>query len=165
MFRILWDDCLWSQQGMWIIRLISIVIFPYFTTDTINIWEFLWTCFIPHRLWCRNHNVGVAYIILDCVQGYYRRDVQDCQQRLSSAFDLLLIFLCSLIQTLTLTPPPNNVLLANLDMYRLQTDGYTPRCELKDLCRRRHSCDIPPSFLPGAYERQSRFAHSANNKN
>ena len=42
------------------------------------------------------------------------RDVQDCQQRLSSAFDLLLIFLCSLIQTLTLTPPPNNALLADL---------------------------------------------------
>ena len=31
-------------------------------------------------------------------------------QRLSSAFDLLLIFLCSLIQTLTLTPSPNNAL-------------------------------------------------------
>ena len=45
------------------------------------------------------------------------RDVQDCQQRLSSTFDLLLIFLCSLIQTLTLTPPPNNALLAILDMY------------------------------------------------
>ena len=30
---------------------------------------------------------------------------------LSSAFDLLLIFLHSLIQTLTLTPPPNNTLL------------------------------------------------------
>ena len=44
------------------------------------------------------------------------RDVQDCQQRLSSAFDLLLIFLCSLIQTLTLTPPPNNALLANMAM-------------------------------------------------
>ena len=44
------------------------------------------------------------------------RDVQDCHQRLSSAFDLLLFFLCSLI--LTLTPPPNNALLANLDMYR-----------------------------------------------
>ena len=43
------------------------------------------------------------------------RVVQDCQQRLSSAFDLILIFLCSLIQTLTLTPPPNNA--ANLDMY------------------------------------------------
>ena len=28
-------------------------------------------------------------------------DVQVCHQRLSSAFDLLLIFLCSLIQTLT----------------------------------------------------------------
>ena len=46
------------------------------------------------------------------------RDVQDCHQRLSSAFDLLLFFLCSLITTLTLTPPPNNALLANLDMYR-----------------------------------------------
>ena len=46
------------------------------------------------------------------------RDVQDCQQRLSSAFDLLLILLCSLIQTLTLTPPPNNAMLAILDMYR-----------------------------------------------
>ena len=43
------------------------------------------------------------------------RVVQDCQQRLSSAFDLILIFLCPLIQTLTLTPPPNNA--ANLDMY------------------------------------------------
>ena len=41
-------------------------------------------------------------------------DVQVCYQRLSSAFDLLLIFLCSLIQTLTLTPPPNNALLANM---------------------------------------------------
>ena len=45
-----------------------------------------------------------------------RSDVQVCHQRLSSAFDLLLIFLCSLIQTLTLTPPPNNALLANMDM-------------------------------------------------
>ena len=46
-------------------------------------------------------------------------DVQVCRQRLSSAFDLLLIFLCSfcsLIQTLTLTPPPNNASLANMDM-------------------------------------------------
>ena len=42
-------------------------------------------------------------------------DVQVCHQRLSSAFDLLLIFLCSLIQTLTLTPPPNHALLANMD--------------------------------------------------
>ena len=40
-------------------------------------------------------------------------DVQVCHQRLSSAFDLFLIFLCSLIQTLTLTPPSNNALLAN----------------------------------------------------
>ena len=43
-------------------------------------------------------------------------DVQVWHQRLSSAFDLLLIFLCSLIQTLTLTPPPNNALLGNMDM-------------------------------------------------
>ena len=32
-------------------------------------------------------------------------------------FDLLLIFLCSLIQTLTLNPSPNNALLANMDMW------------------------------------------------
>jgi len=38
--------------------------------------------------------------------------MQVCHQKLSSAFDFLLIFLCSLIQTLTLTPPPNN---ANMD--------------------------------------------------
>ena len=37
---------------------------------------------------------------------FAKSDVQDCQQRLSSAFDLFLIFLCSLIQTPTLTPPP-----------------------------------------------------------
>ena len=49
----------------------------------------------------------------------HARDIQDCQQRLCSTFDLLLIFLCSLIQTLTLTltPPPNNALLAIMDMY------------------------------------------------
>ena len=34
------------------------------------------------------------------------------------AFDLLLIFLCSLIQTLTLAPPSNNELLASMDMSR-----------------------------------------------
>ena len=48
-------------------------------------------------------------------------DVQVCHQRLSSAFDLLLIFLCSLIQTLTLTPPPNNALLANMDMWHIHS--------------------------------------------
>ena len=42
-------------------------------------------------------------------------DVHVCHQRHSSALDLLLTFLCSLIQTLTLTPPPNNALLANMD--------------------------------------------------
>ena len=40
-------------------------------------------------------------------------DVQVCHQRLSSGFDLLLILLCSLIQTLTVTPLSNNALLAN----------------------------------------------------
>ena len=43
-------------------------------------------------------------------------DVQVCHQRLNSAFDLLLIFLCSLTPTLIQTPPPNNALLANLDI-------------------------------------------------
>jgi len=43
-------------------------------------------------------------------------DVQVCLQRLSNTFDLLLIFLCSPIQTLTLTPPPKNALLANMDI-------------------------------------------------
>ena len=44
-------------------------------------------------------------------------DGQVCHQRLSSAYDLLLIFLCSLIQTLTLTltPLPNDALLANME--------------------------------------------------
>ena len=44
-------------------------------------------------------------------------DGQVCHQRLSNAYDLLLIFLCSLIQTLTLTltPPPNDALLANME--------------------------------------------------
>ena len=58
------------------------------------------------------------------------RDVQDCQQRLSSTFDLLLIFLCSLIQTLT--PPPNNALLAILDMYMcMGAFCETMRCSIK----------------------------------
>ena len=39
--------------------------------------------------------------------------MQGCHHKLSSAFDLLLIFHCSLIETLTLTPPPNNTLLTN----------------------------------------------------
>ena len=45
-----------------------------------------------------------------------KSDVQVCHQRHNSALDLLLIFLCSLIQTLTLPPPPNNALLANMDL-------------------------------------------------
>ena len=40
--------------------------------------------------------------------------MSNLDQRLSRAFDLLLIFLCSLIQTLTLTPAPNNALLVNM---------------------------------------------------
>ena len=54
-------------------------------------------------------------------------DVQVCHQRLSSAFDLL-IFLCSLIQTLT--PPPNNGLLANMDM--LVNEPHTSGTALQD---------------------------------
>ena len=50
---------------------------------------------------------------------YLESDVQVCHQRFSSAFDLLLIFRCSLIQILTLTPPPNNALLANMDALTL----------------------------------------------
>ena len=54
---------------------------------------------------------------------YYMSDVQVCHQRHSSASDLLLIFLCSLIQALTLTPPPNNALLANMDMRVLHNNN------------------------------------------
>ena len=50
-------------------------------------------------------------LFTDIVPTYKMSDVQVCHQH--SAFDLLLIFLCSLIQILTLTPPPNN---ANMDM-------------------------------------------------
>ena len=39
--------------------------------------------------------------------------MQGCYHKLSSVFYLLLIFHCSLIETLTLTPPPNNALLTN----------------------------------------------------
>ena len=66
------------------------------------------------------------------------RDVQDCQQRLNSAFDLLLLFLRSLIQTLTLTltPPPNNALLANLDLYTnyLSNLTFCPQNTLPPKC-------------------------------
>ena len=47
--------------------------------------------------------------------GERKSDVQVC---------LLIFFFCSLIQTLTLTPPPTNALLANMDMWagiRLRT--------------------------------------------
>ena len=76
---------------------------------------------IVFRLECALFRVSHTWLKLEAVQVIHdtqsTRDVQDCQQRLSSTFDLLLIFLCSLIQTLTLTPPPNNALLAILDMY------------------------------------------------
>ena len=75
----------------------------------------------PHQLPSEKIN-GKQSVTRLC---YLVRDVQDCQQRLNSAFDLLSIFLCSLIQTLTLTPPPNNTFLANLDMYIL---GMFPYC-------------------------------------
>ena len=48
----------------------------------------------------------LGYVLL-----YTKIDIQVCHQRLSSAFDLLLIF-----QTLTLTLPHNNILLVNMDM-------------------------------------------------
>ena len=47
----------------------------------------------------------------------------------NSAFDLLLVFPCFLIQTLTLTPPPNN---ANLNMY-IRT-WYVHYCSEYDVC-------------------------------
>ena len=59
-----------------------------------------------------NHVYRVT-VILAVVEG---SDVQVWHQRLSSAFDLLLISIGPLIQTLTLTTTPNNALLANRDM-------------------------------------------------
>ena len=46
---------------------------------------------------------------------YSRREWEYCNKVVAVMF-LLVIFLCSLIPTLTLTTP-NNALLANLDMY------------------------------------------------
>ena len=91
-----------------------------------------------HMATCNIHCVhGKCHINITIVQSYagkYHKFVAICmncmymccthpqteQQHtwttlLSSAFDLLLIYLCSLIQTLTLTPPPNNALLVNMD--------------------------------------------------
>ena len=49
-------------------------------------------------------------------------DIQVCHQRLTSVFDLLLIFFFySLIQTLTLTPPSNNANM-NISIMQLLTD-------------------------------------------
>ena len=42
--------------------------------------------------------------------------VQDCHQKFSGAFDLLLIFLWALVPALTHNTIPNNALLASLDM-------------------------------------------------
>ena len=59
-------------------------------------------------------------------EAFITRDVQHCHQRLSSAFDRLLFFLAP-----TLTTPPNNALLANLDLYmqrwqsRVEVKGYS----------------------------------------
>ena len=79
---------------------------------------------------CLQAHVYVTFAPNGRVEGT-RSDVQVCHQRLSSAFDLLLIVLCSLILTrsafdlllivlcsliLTLTPLPNHALLANMDM-------------------------------------------------
>jgi len=53
--------------------------------------------------------------------------VKEAIAGLSSAFNLLLIFLCSLIQTLILTQPPNNALLANMDVWqsRVEIEHYS----------------------------------------
>ena len=64
-------------------------------------------------------------------------DVQVCHQRLSSPFDFLLIFLCSLIQTLTLTPPPNNALLANMNVYRHMLASFPGPTQLSVACSMR----------------------------
>ena len=73
---------------MWITWLIGIVIFPYFTTDTINIWEF-------------------------CGPASYHTDygAETIMWELHTLF-------------LTVHKPITD------------TDGYTPRCEVKDSCRR-----------------------------
>ena len=71
------------------------------------------------------------------------RDVQDWQQS-NSGFDLLSIFLCSLIQTLT--PPPNNALLTILDMYRREERNHTLLCTsengVREDIRPAGTCDI-----------------------
>ena len=73
--------------------------------------------FLPlHQVECTNKNnalhvLGItSYLGLPTVQFSY---VQVCHHRINSGFDLLLIFLCSLI----LTQPSSNTLLANLDSF------------------------------------------------
>ena len=60
----------------------------------------------------------------------------DVQDWLNGAFDLL-IFLCSLIQTLTLTPPPNNALLANMNVYRHMLASFPGPTQLSVACSMR----------------------------
>jgi len=65
--------------------------------------------FPQHKSQYLCENVHISFSVLSDVQVYH--------QSLSSAFDLLLMFFPSLIQTLTLTPPPNNQLLVNMDVW------------------------------------------------
>ena len=96
------------------------------------------SCLVLGQLWVTILRHEVEVCRLGKGQGRAAReeklsDVQVCHQRLSIAFDLLLIFLCSLIQTPTLTPPPNNALLTNMDIrgippvfsYRRGGDGVS----------------------------------------
>ena len=96
-------------------------------SDHVNKTKYLFTHWFPHsdnseelhHIWMSKLPIdGSLLQKLDSVS--CESDVQVCHQRLSSAFDLLLIFL---IQTLTLTPPPNNALLANMDMWVLWGTG------------------------------------------
>ena len=68
--------------------------------------------------WSADYSV-VRYRHVHMYYYWHSREVQDCHQRLSSAFDLL----CHLIPTLT--PLPNNALLANLEWVLLHAKGET----------------------------------------
>ena len=69
------------------------------------------SCYDSVWVWCSiNQEISIfcCPTMLLCI---FKSEV--CHQKFSSAFGLLLIFLSSLIQTLTPIPPPNNALLAN----------------------------------------------------
>ena len=54
--------------------------------------------------------------------------LETVMSKFSSAFDLLLFFLYSPIQALTLTPPPNNASLANMNMWVRNGTNWQWRC-------------------------------------